>query len=185
MSTILYAWELGGGYGHTAAFLPIARALKERGHRVMFALRDLQYAETLLGSDDFEYLQAPVRWPHAGAVPPARSYPEILRNSGFAESGELYCQAKAWRTLFRALEPSLIVFDHAPTAVLAARESGIPQVSFGTGFFNPPATSPLPNLRPWQPVSDRELSKTEGQVLANINLALQRLALRTARPRRR
>ena len=28
---LLYAWELGANFGHIGAFLPLARALRERG----------------------------------------------------------------------------------------------------------------------------------------------------------
>lgn len=177
MGVILYAWELGGGYGHTSAFLPIARMLKERGHEVIFALRDLEYAETLLGTDGFCYLQAPMRWPVASFAPPAFSYPELLRNNGFADSARLFTQVKAWQALYRYVQPNLIVFDHAPTGALAARQFDVPQISFGTGFFIPPPLSPLPNLRPWQPPPQRDLLTVETQVLATINTVLQHQSL--------
>ena len=51
MSGILCVWELGAGYGHLGRLLPVALQLRERGHEVVFALRDLTHAEVrrLLG----------------------------------------------------------------------------------------------------------------------------------------
>ena len=59
MSKILYAWELGGGYGHIGPFYPVAMELKKRGHEVIFTLKDLEHIDALLGKDYFPYLQAP------------------------------------------------------------------------------------------------------------------------------
>ena len=60
MSRIIYAWELGAGYGHLAAFLPLAKALRAAGHEVIFVVKELTHAETLLGQQGFAYLQAPL-----------------------------------------------------------------------------------------------------------------------------
>ncbi len=48
MARFLFAWELGGDYGHFARLLPVALALRARGHDVVFAVRDLMGAETLV-----------------------------------------------------------------------------------------------------------------------------------------
>ena len=48
MAKILFAWELGGDYGHLARLLPLARELLARGHRPIFVLRDLLGAEAIL-----------------------------------------------------------------------------------------------------------------------------------------
>ncbi|MCQ8116462.1 glycosyltransferase [Methylomonas rosea] len=175
MSRVLYCWELGAGYGHTAAFLPIARQLKTYGHEVIFALRDLEYAETLLAEDHFCYLQAPVCWPDGRPLPPASNFPGILLNSGFNDVTGLYSRAKAWQSLYTHLQPDLLIFDHAPTALLAAREFNIPRAGFGTGFFSPPRISPMPNIRPWLRVTDKVLSTIESQVLSTTNSVLARL----------
>lgn len=175
MSRVVYCWELGAGYGHTAAFLPVARQLKTLGHEVIFALRDLEYAETLLAEDLFCYLQAPIRWPDGRPQPPASSYPGILQNAGFTDETGLLTRTKAWQSLYTHLQPDLMVFDHAPTALVAAREFNIPRAGFGTGFFSPPRTTPLPNIRPWLQVTDKVLSSIESQVLITTNSVLARL----------
>ncbi|MDO8938640.1 MAG: glycosyltransferase [Methylicorpusculum sp.] len=175
MSKILYAWELGGGYGHTAAFLPVAQQLKQQGHEVLFVLKNLEYASTLLGSDGFPYLQAPVSWPGTQVMPPPASYPGILKNIGYSDETGLYSRACAWQTLIKYLRADLLILDHAPTALLAARSLKTPRAIFGTGFYSPPRSNPMPGLRPWQPISENELIRTESLVLGVINSVLRRL----------
>ncbi|OQW78692.1 MAG: hypothetical protein BVN35_03290 [Proteobacteria bacterium ST_bin11] len=175
MSKVLYCWELGGGYGHTAAFLPIARQLKALGHEVIFALKNLEYAGVLLADDGFAYLQAPIRWPDGDPQPPASSYPGVLLNAGFDDATGLFARVNAWQSLYRHVRPDLIVFDHAPTALLAAREFEVPRAGFGTGFFTPPRISPLPNIRPWLRVADKTLHAIESQVLSTVNSVLLNL----------
>jgi UDP:flavonoid glycosyltransferase YjiC (YdhE family) len=49
MAKIEFAWELGAGTGHVATLLPIAAAMKARGHDARFFLRDLPRIEAALG----------------------------------------------------------------------------------------------------------------------------------------
>lgn len=175
MSRVLYAWELGAGYGHIAPFHPIAKHLKERGHEVIFVLKNLEYAETLLGKDQFEYLQAPIRWPNSQAMPPAISYSGILKNIGFDTSSDFFARVSAWHTLFLHLQPDLILFDHAPTALLAANKLKTPKALFGNGFSSPPRTTPFPSLQPWLRIAEKELLKVQSETLAAANWVLQQL----------
>lgn len=176
MGKILYVWELGSGYGHIAAFKPIAQQLKLQGHEVIFALKNLEYADLLLGTDQFVFLQAPIRWPNPQAnMPPANSYAGILNNSGFNDLNGLFSRVQAWLSLYRFVQPDLILIDHAPTALLAARTMAIPIALFGTGFFAPSLVSPLPSLRPWLRIADKDLLKTETEVFEIANSVLQKL----------
>lgn len=175
MARVVYVWEMGGGYGHIARFAPVARELRLRGHEVIFVLKDLAHIERLLRDSGFPYLQAPVRWPCLEKIPPANSYAEILRNSGFAETSGLLARAKAWRTLFGLLAPDLLLFDHAPTALLAARGLAKPRALFGTGFFSPPKMSPLPSIRPWLRLSEKVLLNSERQVLNVTNAVIEEI----------
>src|SRR5438552_2809119 len=47
MSTILFAWQLGGGYGHLMQMLPLVRGLIKRGHKVFLAMKDLSATSKL------------------------------------------------------------------------------------------------------------------------------------------
>jgi hypothetical protein len=85
MKTVLFAWELGGGLGHLYQFEPLARRLRARGYRLVYALRDLSQARALLGHASAELWQAPL-WMAArrGDLAPI-SYAEMLMQFGYLE----------------------------------------------------------------------------------------------------
>jgi hypothetical protein len=66
------------------------------------------------------------------------------------------------------------VFDHSPTALLAARSHRAKRVLLGTGFCAPPATNPLPKLRPRPHTESTKLARDENQVLSVANEVLKR-----------
>jgi len=116
VSRILFAWELGGNLGHVMRMRTVARALRERGHDVSL------HKEPSPRSSAPDLPREPA------------SYPEILLHYGFADPAALTDGVRRWRSLYAQAAPDLIVFDHAPTALLAARGLGIPRVLLGTGF---------------------------------------------------
>jgi len=174
VSRILLVWQLGGNLGHITPLLVIARALRERGHDVSFALENTRASAAPLTRDGFPFVQAPILRSTAPDLPcePA-SYPELLFHFGFADPVLLTSGLRAWRDIYRKLAPELIVFDHAPTALLAARGTGIPRVVFGTGFASPPRVSPMPSIRPWQNTPRERLGASEQRALDTANAALR------------
>ncbi len=175
MSQILFAWELGHGYGHIAGFLPLARRLRRRGHTVTFVLKDLSRADPLLPGDEFATLQAPVWYPEATGLPPAVNYAEILFRFGYLTSEGLGSMVRAWRTLFEALAPDLLILDHAPTALLASRGLKIRRALFGHGFFSPPRIHPMPSIRPGLDVPLERLRSSEQRAVDVMNAVLEPL----------
>src|SRR5712664_602835 len=157
------------GYGHLGSALPLAMKLRERGHQIIFALRDLAHAERFLGQRGFALLQAPVWMSERRGPELPVSYAEMLANFGFLDRAGLTGMVKAWRELYRLVRPDLLVIDHGPTALLAARSTGIRRVLLGTGFHSPPRTSPMPSLRPWLNISQERLVESERQVMETIN----------------
>jgi hypothetical protein len=174
MATILLAWELGGGLGHFMNLRPLMEELPRRGHRVIAALRDLSSVHKVLSGAKVDFLQAPFQHPKMRIIEPTCTFAQILHNCGFAEVEELATLAGAWRLLFDCLKPDLIVFDHSPTALLAARGFPARQALVGEGFSSPPDESPLTNLRTAIKPDWVQLQAHEDQVLANINEVLRR-----------
>jgi hypothetical protein len=70
------------------------------------------------------------------------------------------------------VDPELILFDHSPTALLAARGTRAARVVFGDGFCCPPDADLLPSLVPWLNVDGERLKLDEAKTLANANRAL-------------
>jgi hypothetical protein len=173
MATILLTWELGGGLGHLLNLLPLARGLCQRGHRVFAALRDLSKAAKVFAGLDVSFLQAPHKTRKADRpIDPPRTFTHILHNSGLGDPDELRAMLAAWRNLFDLVRPDLIVFDHSPTALLAARAFPARRALSGNGFLCPVDEYPLRDLRPWLPGDPDRLRQEEDRVLATVNQAL-------------
>ena len=145
MATILLTWELGGGLGHLVNLLPLAKGLFERGHRVVAALRDLSRAEDVFGGVEVTYLQAPViNRPVFQIIEPVRNFAQLLFNNGFSDPAELKIMSRAWLNLYEYVRPDLIVFDHSPTALLAARSCGAKRRLWAPAFFARATSFPYP-----------------------------------------
>lgn len=133
-----------GGVGHVFPTVPLARAVRDRGHEVLWALPpqgaanvpdDLPTAAlantSLLGVPDVM-----ARWPEIGELPPA-DRPDFLFGKLFGALGappflaDLTPVARDWK-------PDLIVADAAElSAHIVAAELGIPSVTRGFGMRLP------------------------------------------------
>ncbi len=171
MSRILCAWELGGGAGHLNNLKVIGGALRSRGHEVGFALKDLAPASRHFDLSDTTLMQAPV-WSRRSRLPPSLSYPELLNRIGYLNADHLAALLSGWCELLRMVKPDLLIADHSPTALLAARLEGVRRVTVGTGFESPPRGAPMPTIQPWQNALPERLAESEAAVLGRINQAL-------------
>jgi len=175
MATILIAWELGGGLGHLTPLTPIVQRLRQSGHDLFAVVRDLSRIDAIYAGLEVSYLQAPVKITHgADTIEPPRSFAHVLHNSGFSNPVELAGMAEGWRSLFHFVKPDLILFDHSPTALVAARACRARRAVIGNGFCCPPDVAPLPDVRPWMGDASQSLRRDEENVLANVNCVLQR-----------
>lgn len=172
MAAILYAWEFGANLGHIGTFLPIARELRAHGVIVHWAVTHPHQAARLLPQAGFDWLQAPAM-PEQRRDGPPLNYSDILLRFGYANSNDLLGLVVAWRELLRLTAARVVLADHSPTAILAARTLGIPVMLFGSGFFAPPQMHPTPNMRPWSPVSAEVLLANDRQALTSINTVLE------------
>ena len=176
MARILFTWELGGGMGHVAPHLPLAIGLRNKGHEVAFILRDLRFAETSLGRHNFPYFQAPVILKSPDdRISSIHTFAQILHNVGYGNVELLTGLAKGWRQLFDYHKPDLLLCDHSPTALLAARAFECKKAIIGPGFFLPTDITPLPVLRHKPKPDMTVLASDEARILANINQVLNRL----------
>ena len=175
MARFLFVWELGGDYGHFARLLPVALALRARGHEVVFAVRDLMGAETLVRPHGIESFQAPLWLRKVARLPEPISYPEMLMRFGFLNATALTGVCRAWRSLITVLKPDAVVLDHAPTALLATRGLNLARINFGDGFCIPPATLPMPHFCWWQDEDPVRLAHSEQHAFATANKVLQTL----------
>ena len=176
MARFLLAWEIGGGLGHVVPLVEVAQPLVAQGHAVHFVLRDLSAARAALGplaSGPAVHLwQAPLWLLPFQASQPSASYAELLFHAGYLDPGRLGGLVQGWRSLLDAIRPDLLLADHAPTALLAARGRALHRALIGNGFFLPPAVQPLPSFREWEHIDPQRLVHTEARVLATCNAVL-------------
>lgn len=172
MATYLFAWELGYGLGHLVNLRPLVAGLSARGHRVALVLRDLAKARSIFSGENISCWQAPFKQHRTRHLGPTLNFAHILYENGFCDSDELGSLGEAWRNIFRHVDPDVIVFDHSPTALLAARGLRAKRVTLGTGFFLPPDQAPMPCTQPWLNPDPARLARDEQMVLDVANRVL-------------
>ena len=178
MPTVLYAWEMGTGLGHVMQFAQLARGLLKNGHRVVAIVKELKTARAAFASEVC-LLPAPPTPPHPTIKRITESFAYLLGDYGFRDDETLGALTCAWRNLFEIVKPDLIIFDHSPTALLAARGLPARRVLIGMGYIVPPDRYPLPHVRPTSEVTEDELARGEDQILCRVNRLLKSWALPT------
>lgn len=142
MSTVLFGWELGGGFGHVRPLLAVADGLAARGHVPVFALRKIAESWAGLRASGYAVHQAPFRsTPVRSGRAVTRSYADILTLAGWEFPDGLESVVRAWEALVELVKPALVVTDSAPSLLLAAR-GAVPAVQTGAGFGVPPSHLP-------------------------------------------
>lgn len=182
MARILCVWEQGSHLGHLSNLrLPIEIAL-QLGHQVFLVARELHRVQEVLTGLSITYLQAPFKQNVAPADQSAiPSYTHLLVRQCFSGVDELEMYVRAWRALFDLVRPGLVLFEHSPTALIAAHAYDFNKVLIGNGFCIPP-TAPGPS-EPFAPfvTTPRTADVVAGLraddtvLLHVINTALQRL----------
>lgn len=175
MARLMMAWEMGGGMGHIDRMLVSARALRRRGHTVVFVLRDLSRAQKRVAAQGFPILQSPVWLPSLTRAPPMGNYATVLAAAGWLDPAGLAALLSAWRGLMQLWGADGVVCDHAPTATLAARSLGLRHWLVGNSFEVPPLGAHFPPMAHWQAISAAACVQWDQQVLVSANAALAML----------
>lgn len=183
MARVLLAWEFGGDLGHARRGLAIARGLRDRGHEPLLAFGDIGSLGAVDGRA-IPWTQAPkLTTPSAPDRSPLNAS-DILLNLGFADEAGLAGALRAWDGLFRLWRPAALVADYAPTALLAARATGLARLAMGSGFSAFPLAEPMPSLRSWSPTDAAVLSQRDARLVAVVERAFERAFPRAPAPRR-
>jgi UDP:flavonoid glycosyltransferase YjiC (YdhE family) len=155
--------------------LPLARRLKTHGHAVLVAARDLSLAARVLGPAGIPFVQAPrLTAVHKPERQPA-SYADLLFYQGWNEASHLWGAVQGWVNLMRLFQADAVVFDHSPTALLAARGTAIARGLLGTGFEVPPLLAPIPVFPGIPGLRPEAAESNESAVLENANRVLAAL----------
>ena len=152
------------------AIVPVARQLQRQGHRVYVAVNDLTRVP-VDSAAELAFVQSPL-WLHHAAGAESFGYADMLAVSGYAVATSLQLLVHGWCQLISLTQADLIVADHAPTALLAARAIGCAAVSMGTGFACPPPHAPLPGFTALTAEQKQRLQMREHHVLQNCNTVL-------------
>lgn len=171
MSRVLITWELGGNYGHLTRTLPVAEKLRQLGHNVLFATRDVGVANELLTKRSFPFVSVPLPARAVRLQYPPGNYAELLLMEGFGEIATLAGTVRAWLHLINLFTPDAIVVDHSPTAIIAAHIARLPVVAIDGSFALPPY--PFPSIRTLDDRRSAEVRNSEIVVTATINQLLK------------
>lgn len=168
--TVVIAWEHGAGMGHIHLLAPIATALAGQVFRLVFVLRSLDGTDALAGAMPQPIFRRAPRWrsaPDPPGTPPslAANYADVLLRCGYDSPDSLRPIVGAWRKILDDVQPSLLLCDHSPGAILAAA-GRVPIVNIGTGFSTPPVGQAF---FPLFPPALAGAAEREAQVLAAIH----------------
>jgi UDP:flavonoid glycosyltransferase YjiC (YdhE family) len=170
MPTILLTWEFGGGRGHLGRVLPLAVELRNRGHRVIAALKDTNRVREFVPDLSVPFVQAPPEASLRDTGVRLATYTHLLHNLRFGDADYLAIKATAWRHLLELVGPDLIMCDHSPIALLASRAIGCRRAVVGSGFFCPRVQNDrLPLLRPHDAPDESTQAADEERLLDCIN----------------
>lgn len=179
MRRVLLAWEIGSGLGHLARLVALARHFQRAGHHVEAAVRSTEGLADASMTSHIPSRLAPHLTPGPERRPLSLNYADVLVRNGYGDANALGALVDQWLRVFDAAQPDLVVLEHAPGALLAARLAHLPRVVIGTGFSVPPLSVPQPTIQPWFNVPDGLLLQREGRLLAAVNATTLRYDGRT------
>ncbi len=181
MARVLMAWECGGGLGHVTVINPLAERLVAQGHDVTLAAANLGAARKIVTDPRIRILpSACIYMPRVpGAFQRLDSFAHTINNSSLGNVDILDGLVSGWHSIFQLVKPDLLVCDHSPSALVAARqERGYKVALIGTGFCCPPPVSPFPCLKEGRSVAADSLRADERLVTGSVNEVARRRGLK-------
>ena len=152
MRKILFCWELGEDYGYLGKILALTQEFADDPCIFYVASKDLSASSKIDWPANVRFVQAPI-WLRSNPLAlKASSFAEILLYKGYDSYRHLKMLTDAWVAIFDFVSPDIILFDHAPTALLAASGLTTPKIIISNPYLTPaPGTStisliPLPHF---------------------------------------
>ncbi len=126
------------GYWHATLGARFAEAFEEEGAEVFAVVPDPGLVASRF-PPSVHLLPAPFHVPpdHVMRGLSTRSFTDILGAAGWADARVLSGLLRAWDGLLSLVQPTHVVVDHAPTALLAT-SGRYPRAHVGLGFTQPP-----------------------------------------------
>jgi len=179
MASVILCSELGRGSRHLANLADYAVELEAQGFAVRLITHDLSAAFEIPEFFDLAFFQGPVYRDFTHEEDKQRtkllSYSSVLRANGYESVFTLAPLLRGWLHLLATLKADIVVAEHAPTAVLAAKLLKIPCIMTGTGFSVPPLLAPMKSIAPWVKVDDNDLLMEDRLLVQTVNDAIKEL----------
>jgi UDP:flavonoid glycosyltransferase YjiC (YdhE family) len=139
---------------------------------VFWAVPNLRAGAAELAGEGFSLLQTPLLRPQARTQHAPVNFPDMLSGEGCDDAPALLGALQGWLSLLRLVRPAALVYDYAPTALVACRVAQVPALVLGSGFLVPPLVAPMPSIQPWARVPAATLEHAEARLVAGMNEAL-------------
>jgi UDP:flavonoid glycosyltransferase YjiC (YdhE family) len=172
MIRVLCCWEIGAGFGHLFRLFPLVEEWLKNNHEVILVTKNSIRAKSIFDPIGAACYQAPANRAPAKKFPYSINYAQNLLRNGFWHKPSLQSLLSNWLELYEKFQPDIILAEHSPAALLAARLAGLNRAAIGTGFTIPPFVSPMPTMQPWFPVPQSRLIQSEEKFLNLINPVL-------------
>lgn len=155
MANVVLCSEMGRGSRYMAKLADFAVELQAQGHGVRLICPDLHTAHAMPEFSKVSIFPAPradidpfLRSKQSDERP--KNYSSVLLMNGYRNARTLVPLLRSWLHFFATLDADLVVGDHSPTALLAAKLLAIPSIMIGSGYTVPPQEHPLPSVAPWR-----------------------------------
>lgn len=170
---------MGSNLGHLANLKLFIDHAVAKGHTVSLAVRELQNVATVLDPTSIQLFQAPlIRHSRIPSQSPTISFTQLIQRQVFADHHELTGLYLAWQSIFDTVAPDLVIYEHAPSALVASLHREWQKWAVGSGFMVPRTDGIFLGVFPRVAKTEqhyRRLLESEKSLLACINRLQQDL----------